>query len=131
MRPVPDIRGRGAFVSEPTGDRHARTRDFRRAHRYPAADAPDGPATGRKPDAHVRRVSLLAARSRTHHPPGITGIAIAGESVLAATTESPFFDAHLGSVDDFERNLRGWGEACGADASTVDGLVARMRRTAQ
>ena len=27
--------------------------------------------------------------------------------------------------------LRGWGEACGADASTVDGLVARMRRTAQ
>ena len=63
--------------------------------------------------------------------PAITGIAIAGESVLAATTESPFFDAHLGSVEDFERNLRGWGEACGADASTVDGLIARMRRIAQ
>ncbi len=60
--------------------------------------------------------------------PAITGIAIAGNSVLAATTESPFFDAHLGSVDEFERNIRGWGEACGADASVIDGLVARMRR---
>ena len=60
--------------------------------------------------------------------PAITNIAVAGDSVLAATTDSPFFDAHLGSVEDFERNLRGWGEACGADAQTVDGLVARMRR---
>lgn len=60
--------------------------------------------------------------------PAITGIAIAGDSVLAATSDSPFFDAHLGSVEDFERNLRGWGEACGADGATVDGLVARMRR---
>ena len=60
--------------------------------------------------------------------PAITGISVAGNSVLAATTESPFFDAHLGSVEEFERNLRGWGEACGADAPTVDGLVARMRR---
>ena len=63
--------------------------------------------------------------------PAITGIAIAGESVLAATTEDPFFDAHLGSVEDFERNLRGWGEACGADSATVDGLIARMRRNEQ
>ena len=60
--------------------------------------------------------------------PAITGISIADNSVLAATTESPFFDAHLGSVRDFERNLRGWGAACGADRSTVDGLVDRMRR---
>ncbi len=60
--------------------------------------------------------------------PAITGISIADNSVLAATTDSPFFDAHLGSVGDFERNLRAWGEACGADRSTVDGLVARMRR---
>ena len=60
--------------------------------------------------------------------PAITNIAVAGNSVLAATTDSPFFDAHLGSVEDFERNLRGWGEACGADPQTVDGLVARMRR---
>ena len=63
--------------------------------------------------------------------PAITGIAIAGESVLAATTHSPFFDAHLGSVADFERNLRDWGEACGADDSVVDALIARFRRTGQ
>ena len=61
--------------------------------------------------------------------PAITGISVAGDSVLAATTEDPFFNAHLGSAEDFERNLRGWGEACGADAATVDGLVAKMRRS--
>ena len=60
--------------------------------------------------------------------PAITGISIAGDSVLAATTEDPFFNAHLGAVDEFERNLRCWGEACGADGAIVDGLVARMRR---
>ena len=60
--------------------------------------------------------------------PAITGIVLAGGSVLAATSEDPFFNAHLGSLVDFERNLRGWGEACGADGATVDGLVARMRR---
>ena len=62
--------------------------------------------------------------------PAITNIAVTGNSVLAATTDSPFFDAHLGSVEEFERNLRGWGEACGVNAAVVDGLVARMRRTA-
>ena len=63
--------------------------------------------------------------------PAITGISIADNSVLAATTDSPFYDAHLGSVGDFERNLRDWGEACGTDAATVDELVARMRRAGQ
>ena len=63
--------------------------------------------------------------------PAIAGISIAGDSMLAATTESPFFDAHLGSVDEFERNLRGWGEACGADPDVVDALVARLRRARQ
>ena len=60
--------------------------------------------------------------------PAITGIAIAGNSVLAATTDDPFFNAHLGSLEDFERNLRGCGEACSADAATIDFLVAKMRR---
>ena len=63
--------------------------------------------------------------------PAITGIAVNGNSVLAATTDEPFFNAHLGSVVDFERNLRGWGEACGADIAVVDGLVAKMRRAGQ
>ena len=60
--------------------------------------------------------------------PAITGISVAGNSVLAATSEDPFFNAHLGSVRDFERNLRGWGEACGADPATVDGLVDKLLR---
>ena len=61
--------------------------------------------------------------------PAITNIAVTGNSVLAATTNNPLFDAHLGSLDDFVRNLRGWGEATGTDAAVVDGLVARLRRT--
>ena len=60
--------------------------------------------------------------------PAITSIAVSGSSVLAATTDDPLFDAHLGSVEDFERNLRGWGEACGTDPAMVDGLVAKFRR---
>ena len=60
--------------------------------------------------------------------PAITGIAVSGDSVLAATTHDPLFDAHLGALEDFERNLRGWGEACGADPDIVDALVARLRR---
>ncbi len=60
--------------------------------------------------------------------PAITGISVAGDSVLAATTDDPFFNGYLGSAEDFERNLRGWGEACGADDAVIEGLVARMRR---
>ena len=61
--------------------------------------------------------------------PAITGVAVSGNCVLAATDQNPLFDAHLGSLDDFERNIRGWGQACGADAGMVEGLVARVRRT--
>ena len=63
--------------------------------------------------------------------PAITGISVAGDSLLAATTDDPFFNAHLGSVRDFERNLRGWGEVCGADDATVDGLIRKMRSMAR
>ena len=59
--------------------------------------------------------------------PAITGVAIAGDSVLAATDADPFFNAHLGSLGEFERNLRGWGEACGADAAMIEGLVTKLR----
>ena len=69
---------------------------------------------------------LLRLEPMTH--PAITGISVAGDSLLAATTDSPFFDAHLGSVAEFERNLRGWGEACSANSSMIDCLVDRMRR---
>ena len=60
--------------------------------------------------------------------PAITGIAVSGNSVLAATTHDPLFDAHLGSLEDCERNLRGWGEACGASPDMVNTLAARLRR---
>ena len=63
--------------------------------------------------------------------PAITGIAVYGNSVLAATTHDPLFDAHLGALEEFERNLRGWGEACGADPEVVDALAARLRRARQ
>ena len=59
--------------------------------------------------------------------PAITGVALAGDSVLAATDADPLFNAHLGSLTDFERNLRGWGEACGADPATVECLVTKLR----
>ena len=63
--------------------------------------------------------------------PAITNIAVSGNCVLAATDQNPLFDQHLGSLDDFETNIRGWGQACGADAGLVESLVARMRRTDQ
>ncbi len=59
--------------------------------------------------------------------PAITGIAVSGNSVLAATSDDPLFDAHLGALEEFERNLRGWGKACRADPNMVDALVARLR----
>ena len=60
--------------------------------------------------------------------PAITGIAVSGNSVLAATTHNPLFNAHLGSLEEFERNLRGWGEACDASPDSVDALVDKLRR---
>ena len=63
--------------------------------------------------------------------PAITGIALAGDSVLAATDADPYFNAHLGSLTDFERNIRGWGEACGADPATIEGLLTRLRSAAR
>ena len=63
--------------------------------------------------------------------PAITGVVVTGDSVLAATDADPYFNAHLGSLTDFERNIRGWGEACGADAATIEGLLAKLRNTAR
>ena len=62
--------------------------------------------------------------------PAITDIAVSGGSVLAATSRNPFFDFHLGSVHDFERNLLGWGRACGADELTVTRTLSRFRNRA-
>ncbi len=60
--------------------------------------------------------------------PAITAIAVSGNSVLAATDRDPLFNAHLGALEEFERNLRGWGEACGAGPHMIDALIVRLRR---
>ena len=62
--------------------------------------------------------------------PAITGIAVSGDLVLAATDRDPFHNAPIGSWSDVCRNLRDWGSACSADESTVAGLVARLGRAA-
>ena len=60
--------------------------------------------------------------------PEITGVAVSGDAVFAATTDDPFFNALIGSWDDVEANLRGWGTACRADTAIVEGLVDTVRR---
>ena len=63
--------------------------------------------------------------------PAITGISISGDCVFAATDAAPFHDTPVGTFDDLQRNLRDWGDACGARDTIVDGLIARLRRTGQ
>ena len=97
----------------------------------PPATHPMDPRRGRDLSPMFAAVlcCLLGLEPMTN--PAITGIAVSGNAVLAATDQNPLFDQHLGSLDDFETNIRGWGEACGADAGMVESLVVRMRRTDQ
>ena len=60
--------------------------------------------------------------------PKITGISISGRCVFAATTDDPYHNTLIGDWPDLERNLRGWGAACGADPEMIDALVDRVRR---
>ena len=59
--------------------------------------------------------------------PAIVGLAISGECVLAATTDHPFHDTHLGDWSDLERNLRSWGRICGVEPATLERLIAKAR----
>ena len=63
--------------------------------------------------------------------PAITGIVVTGTIVFAATSNRPFHDTPIGDWDDVRRNLRDWCAACGADAATVDGLIAKLRRASR
>ena len=63
--------------------------------------------------------------------PAITGVAVTGECVFAATDRDPFFNALIGSWSDVEANLRNWGAACDADHALIDGLVDTVRRASQ
>ena len=70
----------------------------------------------------------LVLRLKPMTDPAIAGIAVSATSVLAATPHDPLFDPHLGALQGFEPNLRGWREAYGADPDMVDALVVKLRR---
>ena len=60
--------------------------------------------------------------------PAVVGAAVSGDCVFLATTDDPFYNSLLGSWQDCQANLRGWGEACEAPPETVESLIARLRR---
>ena len=62
--------------------------------------------------------------------PAVVGAAVTGDCVFLATTEDPFYNSLLGSWQDCQANLRGWGEACEAPAQTVEALIDRVRQRA-
>ena len=63
--------------------------------------------------------------------PAITGVVVTGGCVFAATTNDPFYNALIGSWADVEANLRGWGHACRAEPTIVNGLIDKLRRASQ
>ena len=103
-------------------------------HSNPSADAsrphPMDPRRGENLSPMFAAFLCWLLRLEPVTRPAITGIAVSGSCVLAATTDDPFFNTQLGSLSDFKRNLRDWGEACGADHATVDGLLRKLRKTA-
>ena len=62
--------------------------------------------------------------------PAIVDAVVTGDCVLVATTEDPSFNHLLGSWQDCESNLRGWGDACNASPDTVNALISRVHRGA-
>ena len=60
--------------------------------------------------------------------PAVVGAAVTGDCVFLATTEAPFCNSLLGSWQDCQANLRGWGEACEAAPETVEALIEQVRR---
>ena len=105
-----------------------------------AEAAPSGPPPAMHPmdpsrgqDLSPKFVALLcwALGLEPLTEPAITGVVVSGECVFAATTDDLFFNALIGSWSDLEANLRGWGDACGAEPSIVAGLIAKVRRAGQ
>ena len=60
--------------------------------------------------------------------PAIAEVAVVGDCVFAATTEDRSFNVLLGSWQDCQANLRGWGATCEVPADTVDALIETVRR---
>ena len=94
----------------------------------PPAVHPMDPAKGESLSPRFAALLCWAIGRPAMTEPAITGVAVSGECVYAATTDDPFFNALIGSWADVEENLRGWGSACRADTAIVDGLVDTVRR---
>ncbi len=107
--------------------------DTRIAERTPPAAAPPSvhpmdPAKGERLSPKFAALLCWAIGRPAMTNPAITGVAVSGECVYAATTDDPFFNALIGSWADVEANLRGWGSACRAESTVVDRLVDTVRR---
>ena len=97
----------------------------------PPAMHPMDPARGGNlSPAFAALLAWLIARPAMTEP-AITGVVVTGQCVFAATTESPFHDTLIGSWTDVETNIRGWGRACRAESTIVDGLVDKLRRASR
>lgn len=100
----------------------------------PSPDAPEPPIVHPMDPRRGQSLSPMFAAVLCHllglpamTRPAIAGIRADGGCVFAATDADPFFNTLIGSWRDLERNIRGWGEACGADAAIADRLIAKAR----
>ncbi len=94
----------------------------------PPALHPMDPARGESLSPKFTALLCWAIGRPPMTEPAITGVAVTGDCVFAATDRDPFFNALIGSWSDVEANLRGWGTACGAEPAAIDGLVDTVRR---
>ena len=97
----------------------------------PPALHPMDPARGESLSPKFSALLCWAIGRPPMTEPAITGVAVTGECVFAATDRDPFFNALIGSWTDVEANLRGWGTACRAEPAAIDGLVDTVRRASQ
>ena len=104
--------------------------DFGTSATAPPAPAmhPMDPRRGENLSPRFAAVLAWLLRLPPMTTPAITGISISGTMVFAATSDRPFHDTPIGDWQDLQRNLRNWGNSCGADTEIVDGLIARLRR---
>ena len=94
----------------------------------PPAIHPMDPSRGRDLSPQFAALLCWAIGRTAMTQPAITGVVVTSDCVFAATDRDPFYNALIGSWSDVEANLRGWGAACDADHTVIDGLVGKFRR---
>ena len=97
----------------------------------PLAPHPMDPARGESLSPAFAAILCWAIGRKPMTEPAVTGVVVTSGCVYASTTQDPFFNALLGSWEDLEANLRGWGAACEADAAVINGLVDSLRRASR